>query len=222
MDINVAVNDVYLPFLNKQQGTQIYFGGSSSGKSYFIAQKIVLDNLQGVNWLICRNVGKTLRNSTFNEISKAISLMGLKHLYKFNKVDMAITCTANGKQILFAGLDDVEKLKSISPAVGVLERIFIEEATEVKYEAYKQLEKRLRGRTEHSKCIILAFNPVLKTSWIYKEFFKRWEDNKNLYEDDKLLILKTTYKDNLYLEPEDIQRLEDETDPYYYSVYSLG
>ena len=148
--------------------------------------------------------------------------MGLTHLYKINKTDMSITCIANNRQILFSGLDDVEKLKSISPINSVLHRIFLEEATEIKYEAYKQLEKRLRGRAEYKKMIILAFNPVLKTSWIYKEFFKRWEDNKNLYEDDKLLILKTTYKDNLYLEPEDIQRLEDETDPYYYSVYSLG
>lgn len=45
---------------------------------------------------------------------------------------------------MFTGLDDVEKVKSITPAKGVLERIFIEEATEIKEDAYMQLTKRLR------------------------------------------------------------------------------
>lgn len=45
---------------------------------------------------------------------------------------MVITNKVNQAQIVFAGLDDVEKLKSITPRKGVIERIFIEEATEVK------------------------------------------------------------------------------------------
>lgn len=222
MNIDVKVNPAYLPYLNKPQFTQIFYGGSSSGKSFFLSQKIVLDNLNGVNWLCCRNVARTIRNSTFNEINKAISRMGLRDYYKINMSDMVITCKLNNKQIMFAGLDDPEKVKSITPVDGVLERVFIEEATETTYDAYKQLKKRLRGRSEHSKHIIMAFNPILKTHWIYKEFFAKWEDNKNCYEDEDLLILKTTYKDNIFLTEDDIKLLEDETDPYYYEVYSLG
>lgn len=233
MNINVKVNPVYLKHLNKHHFVQIYYGGSSSGKSYFLAQKIVLDNINGVNWLCCRNVAKTIRNSTFNEITKAIYKMELARYYNINKSDMVITCKLNGKQILFAGLDDAEKIKSVTPANGVLERIFIEEATEIKYDAYKQLTKRLRGETEHSKCVILAFNPILKTHWIYSEFFKFWENSKNYYESNEygktdkakgysLSILKTTYKDNLFLTDDDRELLENESDPYYYQVYSLG
>ena len=51
MKIDMQINKAYVEYLNKAQPTQIFFGGSSSGKSYFIAQKIVLDNLKGVNWL---------------------------------------------------------------------------------------------------------------------------------------------------------------------------
>ena len=222
MNINVKVNPAYLAYLDKPQFVQIYYGGSSSGKSYFLAQKIVLDNINGVNWLCCRNVAKTIRNSTFNEIKKAISKMGLGKYYSINKSDMVITCKLNNKQILFVGLDDPEKVKSITPVNGVLERVFIEEATETTYDAYKQLTKRLRGKTEHSKHIILAFNPILKTHWIYSEFFSMWEDDKSHYEDEKVSILKTTYKDNIFLTEDDRKLLEDESDPYYYSVYSLG
>lgn len=233
MNVNVRVNPVYLPYLNKPHFNQIYFGGSSSGKSYFLAQKIVLDNLHGVNWLCCRNVANTLARSTFNEITKAISNMGLAQYYRINRSIMVITCTLNNKQILFAGLDDVEKIKSITPIDGVLERIFIEEATEIKRDAYKQLTKRLRGESVNGKCIILAFNPILKSHWIYKEFFNEWQDDKNSYESMEygktengkgvsLSILKTTYKDNLYLTEDDRELLENESDPYYYNVYSLG
>lgn len=222
IDIPIKTNPVYLKYLNKPQFNQIYYGGSSSGKSYFLAQKIVLDNLKGVNWLVCRNVANTLRRSSFNEITKAISNMGLMQCYRISKTDMVITCTRNNRQIIFAGLDDAEKIKSVTPADDVLHRIFIEEATEVKREAYKQLTKRLRGRSEFSKCVILAFNPILRSHWIYKEFFSNWEDNKKSYEDDNLCILKTTYKDNLFLTNDDRKQLEDEKDPYYYQVYSLG
>ena len=221
--VKVKVNPVYLDYLDKPQFTQIYYGGSSSGKSYFLAQKIVLDNLKGVNWLICRNVANTLRRSSFNEIVKAIINMDLISQYHINKSDMVITCKLNNRQILFAGLDDNgEKIKSVTPADSVLHRIFIEEATEVKREAYKQLTKRLRGRSEFSKCVILAFNPILRSHWIYKEFFSKWKDDKTSYEDENLCILKTTYKDNLFLTDDDRKQLEDETDPYYYQVYSLG
>ena len=222
IDIDVKVNPAYLPFLDKPQFMQIYFGGSSSGKSFFICQKIVIDNLKGANWLVCRNVARTIRNSVFNEIKKTISTMGMSKYYHINRSDMVITNKLNGRQILFAGLDDPEKIKSITPAVGVLERVFIEEATEVKRDAILQLKKRLRGRSNISKQIILAFNPILKSHFIYKDYFGGWQDDKNIYEDKDLLIVKTTYKNNLFLTDEDRRLLEDESDPYFYNVYTLG
>ena len=222
MDINLKVNPAYLPYFNMPQFLQIFFGGSSSGKSYFITDKIVVDVLDGVNWLCCRNVGNTIKKSVFNEITKSISKLGVKKYFSINKSDMVITCKLNEKQILFCGLDDPEKVKSITPINGVLERIFIEEATEIKRSAYLQLKKRLRGRSKHSKHIFMAFNPILKTHWIYKEFFGGWQDDKTVYKDEKTLIVKTTYKDNIFLTEEDRLLLEDETDRYYYEVYTLG
>ena len=37
-----------------------------------------------------------------------------------------------------------------------------------------------------------------------------------------MLIVKTTYKDNMFLEEDDIAELENESDPYFYDVYTLG
>lgn len=222
MNINVKENKAYIPYFDKPQFLQIYYGGSSSGKSYWMSDKIVIDVLQGCNYLCCRNVGNTIKRSVFNEIVKSISNMGVAIYFSVNKSDMIITCKINGKQILFCGLDDPEKIKSITPANGVLERIFIEEATEIKRDAFLQLKKRLRGKSDHSKHIYMLFNPILKSHWIYQEFFGGWQDDKNTYEDDNTLILKTTYKDNVFLTPDDRKLLENETDAYFYNVYTLG
>lgn len=218
------VNDAYLPYLKKNTRTQIFYGGSSSGKSYFLSQRTVIDVINGRNYLVLRNVANTLRNSVYNQIVKTISAMGLTKAFKITESNIAITCKKNNKQILFAGLDDVEKLKSITPIDGVLTDIWIEEATETAYESYKQLTKRLRGISEDNlpKRVIFSFNPIVKEHWIYREFFTYWDDSKTSYEDDKLCILKSTYKDNCFLTEDDIYALENETDKYFYAVYTLG
>ena len=227
MKKQIVVNKAYLPYIDAQETTQIFYGGSSSGKSFFLAQRCIIDVLKGRNYLVIRNVAATIRNSVYNQICKTISDMGVKHLFKFTGSNMTIRCLTNGKEILFAGLDDVEKLKSITPSNGMLTDIWVEEATETKYEAYKQLTKRLRGvdmtATQNlSKRVTMSFNPVMKTHWIYKEFFGGWDDTKDIYKDDYLLIRKTTYKDNSFLTDEDKRNLENETDPYFYDVYTLG
>ena len=220
------MNDIYADQLNAQQTTQIYFGGSSSGKSFAIlGQRCVHDVMTGKrNYLIVRKTARTLRNSSFNEVKKCISRMDLEGEFSINKTDMVITHKASGCQILFCGLDDVEKVKSITPQVGVITDIVIEEATETEYNDYKQLSKRLRGGDESIiKRMVLLFNPILQDHWIYTEFFAgKWDDTKNYYADEKLLILRTTYKDNRWLTADDIAKLEDETDKYYYDVYTLG
>lgn len=223
MNVDVKINSVYYPYLKDNHIRQIYYGGSSSGKSYFLAQRCVLDILEGKrNYLIVRNVLVTIRRSTFNEIKKAIIKMNVGKYFVINKSDMTITCTLNNKQILFCGCEDPEKLKSITPIDGVITDAWLEEATEISRDAYKQIENRLRGRAEVVKRITFSFNPILKTHWIYEEFFSRWEDNKNKYNDHRLLILKTTYRDNMFLSKDDIDRYENETDPYYKDVYCDG
>lgn len=217
------VNNTYEPYLNADTPrTQIFFGGSASGKSVFLAQRAVFDIMQGKrNYLVIRNVHRTNRGSTFNEICKAINDADIRELFNINKTDMVIT-SSTGSQILFAGLDDVEKIKSITPAKGVLTDIWIEEATETDREDVKQLNKRLRGKAEVPKRVTMSFNPILQTHWIYEEHFKDWQDGIWQFQNDDLLILKTIYKHNSFLEPDDIKELENETDPYFYDVYTLG
>lgn len=221
-------NDVYLPHLENMARTQIFYGGSASGKSVFLAQRAVVNVLEGGrNYLVCMALAKYIRHAVFKEIKKTIDGWGLSGEFKINKTDLTITCS-NGYQFLFAGLDDADKLKSITANKGVITDILVEEATLTTSKAIKQLNKRLRGlelgRTSPKKRLHLAFNPIIKSHHIYKEYFSNteWADDQTEYNDGKLSILKTTYKDNRFLAPEDIQDLEDEADKYYYDVYTLG
>jgi len=225
MQIEIKINKTYLPFLNCEASRQIFFGGSSSGKSVFLAQRCILDVIDPKkmrNYLIVRNVAKTLRQSTFNELCKVIIMMDLVDQFIINKTDMTITANPTGCQILMCGLDDPQKIKSMTPIKGVLTDIWIEEASEVEYNAYKEISKRLRGEFKGNKRITLSFNPILKTHWVFTEFFSQWADIQTEFISDEIIIKKTIYKDNHFLTQDDINALENETDEYYYNVYTLG
>jgi phage terminase large subunit len=229
-DVNVTVdrgvfNEVYIPHLTNKARTQIYYGGSASGKSVFLAQRTVWDLLQGGrNYLICRAVGRTVKGSVWIEVQRVIRQWGLDHLFEYRIVDRVITC-GNGYQAVFTGLDDVEKLKSIVPDRGVFTDIWIEEATEVDKRSVTLLYKRQRGGDEGvPKRLTMSFNPILQSHWIYKEYFENigWAEDQTEHKSEDLTILKTTYRDNRFLTEEDREDLEDESDEYYYQVYTLG
>jgi phage terminase large subunit len=130
---------------------------------------------------------------------------------------------------VFAGLDDVEKVKSITPKKGVITDVWVEEATEAGANDLKQLRKRLRGIASYGgervrKRIVLSFNPIYRTHWIYKTYFEPvgWKDEQREYLDDDLSILKTTHIDNDFLDADDHKELENESDTYWHNVYTLG
>jgi len=218
-----VINPVYRPYLQDTHRYQIFYGGSSSGKSYFLAQRCIIDMLQGGhNYLICRKVGNTIRKSTFNEVVKAISRFKVASLFAVNKSDLVIT-GPNGYQVMFAGLDDSEKIKSVTPAKGVITDIWVEEATEAEKIDILQLDKRLRGVATVPKRLIMSFNPIYQLHWIYQSYFAgHWSDATTHYEDDMTAILKTTYLDNSFLMDDDKAAMEATSDPYYRSVYVEG
>lgn len=218
-------NAVYVPLLNDMARIQILYGGSASGKSKFKAQQAVIDLMRGGrNYLVCRQIGRTIRGSVAQEITRVISEWDLSSLFSINKTDGTVTCN-NGYQIIFSGLDDVEKLKSITPAKGAITDVWVEEATETAHDSIKQLLKRQRGGSaKTAKRLHMTFNPIMRSHWIYKEYFASigWADAQTEHRADGLTIIKTTYKDNKFLTPDDIIDLENEKDEYYRNVYTLG
>jgi phage terminase large subunit len=148
-------------------------------------------NEEGHRFLIIRKVARTLRASVFQLFLDYINKWELSSEFKINKTDMTITFEGNGNMILFAGVDDPEKLKSIEGITG----IWIEEANELYLKDFQELDRRLRGIFHVYVQIILTYNPILKTNWTYLRFFS--DVTKKDLED--ITRLRTTYKDNVFI-----------------------
>jgi phage terminase large subunit len=189
----------------------------NSGKSVGHAQKIIFYTLNelGRNTLVVRKVGDTNRSSTFALIKKTINEFGLGELFTIRETDMVITCI-NGNQIIFKGLDDVEKIKSCTFARGDLSDVWIEEASEITEDDFDQLDLRLRGKTAPSFQITLTFNPIDSMHWIKRKFYDE--------ADPRAHCVLSTYKDNKWCDEETKANLEllKEKNPYLYDVYARG
>lgn len=215
-DLPSITNETFYPLHWNKDRYLVLMGGGGSGKSVFAAQKVITRMIseEKHRFLVLRKVAKTLRESVFMEIKNVIYRWGLEKLFKIPKgmsSDLHIQCL-NGNEILFAGLDDVEKLKSISGITG----IWIEEASETVPEDFRQLDIRLRGKTKNYKQMLITFNPIDINHWLKKEFF----DIKR----ESCTTVHATYKNNRFLDAEAIKVLEGFkiTDPYFYQVYALG
>ena len=212
-----AFNPLFRPYLTDNTHRYlILYGGAGSGKSVFAVQRFLyrLLTLPLCNVLVVRAVAATNRDSTYALFRQVISKWGLSELFSCKDSDLRISC-ANGNSVIFKGLDDTEKLKSITFPKGELTDIWIEEASEILEEDFNQLDVRLRGKGAH-KQMVLTFNPVSVLHWLKLRFFDR--------QDPRALVLKSTYKDNQFLDEDYKRTLEGykDTDPYYYSVYCLG
>ena len=220
MNVNIRIskkvfNDVYLPYLNNQDRYLVFFGGGSSGKSYFIGERVIYKMItpKKCNYLIVRQTADTNRRSTFPLLKQVISNWNLSEHFKINESDMRIICKLTGNEVAFAGLDDVEKIKSITFANGELTDIWVEEATECQEADINQLKVRLRGG-KSKKQIVLSFNPINIQHWIKKHFI----------DSGLATVCFSTYKDNKFLTDDDRKALEDlkQIDEYTYEVYCLG
>lgn len=149
----------------------ILYGGSSSGKSYSVAQTILIQTLQdGENTLVMRKVGASIQKTIYEDYKVAAKGLGIDHLFKFQQ--NTIKCLYNGAKIDFSGLDDPEKIKGISN----YKRVHLEELSEFDEPDLKQIRKRLRGKVGQQ--IICTFNPVSETCWIKRKLFdtEKWHD----------------------------------------------
>lgn len=232
MDINLKIskktfNEVYLKTWNVNCKLNIFYGGSGSGKSEYVFAKniIQLINDPGRNLLITRKVANTIEMSVFNLCIKILKrYLGNQYENVINAIKSPYKITfPNGNQILFAGLDDHDKLKSITPQQGNITNVIMEEISECDKEDYNQITTRIRGRSKYKKQIYLLLNPIDQDHWVKKDIIDKNFNDIILGElniNNDVLIFKTIYKHNKYLTEDDIQRLMDlKSEPYWYSVY---
>jgi len=210
-------NDVYFPYLfDYSKRYNIFYGGAGSGKSVFLAQKLIVKACKSKRKiLVIRKFGTTLRDSVFQLIIDILKSWQLYEHCTINQSTYTIILP-NESVFLFKGLDDSEKIKSITDITDC----WVEEASEITDDDFTQLDLRIRAMAADLQ-LFASFNPVSKANWVYK----KWFDPKNAtYDREATMILRTTYRDNRFLPEAYIKALEEkeQSNPVYYKIYALG
>lgn len=233
-------NEKYLRYLGIIRSKEIYYGGSGSGKSNFVGDKLAyqLTTISGRN-LVCLRAQKTdCIKSCYPEIRRGIKKLKLEEYWDIRESpQLVMKNRINGNQILFEGVDNIDDIKSIKffsdlyKGEGNLTDVWYEEAdAENDDEAIRELDRRLRDSEQETR-IILSFNPVSRQHWLF-EYVERELRGivgnivRTCYDtfNDDVLILHSTYKDNRFLPKsygEKLERLKY-VKPYHYMVYALG
>lgn len=222
MKINIHTNifaPAYLPYLDyTEKRYMVFYGGAGSGKSFFVAQRLVYKALKDKRKiLVLRKVNRTTKNSTFQLLLDILAQYKILSFCNVNKTDYTITLP-NGSIFILSGLDDPEKIKSITGLTDA----WLEEATEFTMDDFSQVDLRVRHPTAQGQQLFLSFNPVSKASWCYLNFFA---DNPELDEfRKKVCVVHTNYMDNPFLPQEyiDALLLMKKTNEVYYKIYALG
>lgn len=243
MQVTKAVNPRFEDFIwDWDYGEYLLVGGYGSSKSYHIALKIILKCLEEKRKvLVVREVYETIRESCFDLFIEILEDMNLldpnSNRRKSNKVRYKTSpmqlIFPNGSKVIFKGMDKPGKLKSIN-GVSI---VWLEEASEIKYDGYKELKGRLRHPTL-SLHFLLSTNPVGTENWVYQHFFKRTNEDgtETIILDDQRLYKKHTIvkkgvyyhhsvvDDNLFVPKSYVHTLDEmqEYDPDLYRVARLG
>lgn len=205
--------------------TYFLVGGYGSGKSYHTALKIVLKMLgEKRTGMVVRDTYATHKDSTFSLFEELITDLGLLDHRNVGRVTPGKIRTtkspyelkfSNGSKLLFKGLDDPQKLKSINN----ISLIWIEECSEISYAAFKELRGRMRHPTLKLH-MFLTTNPVSMDNWSFSHFFHDEQaerfvlDDEELYEKKTVIVNGTYYHhstadDNVFLPPSYIEELDE-------------
>lgn len=182
-DVQLKVNEHFMDYITDWSHSEyLLVGAYGSSKSYETATKLILKLLEEKRKaLVVRDTYEQIKDSCYDLIYEILDGMGLvtEDKSKGNKDTYVIASKSplkfsfpNGSTIIFKGMDKPTKVKSIN-GVSI---VWMEEASEVKYSAYKELKLRLRN--PYLKIFyLITTNPVDKQNWIYTHFFERKEQD---------------------------------------------
>lgn len=191
-DILNSIAPAYYPLHNDiiRGDHSIYHlpGGRGSAKSSFVSLEVVDGMMKdpAANAVVFRRTANTLRDSCYSQIAWAIDELGASSLWRGNVSPMQFTYLPTGQQIIFRGVDDAGKLKSLKPRRGYFRFIWFEEFSEMQgaNTVRNVMQSVMRG-ADNFICFN-TFNPPISLN--------NWANKHILLPDERATVFKTTYE----------------------------
>lgn len=176
---------VWTPDDGRTKDIACYLGGVGSGKTYASARKgfLIAQAFPGSRGLVGAEDYPLVRDTTLNGPGGWIDFMENElgmvegHHFEFNRTEHKITFP-NGSEVLFRGLRDANKIKSLN-----LLWAHIEEASDITLDAFLMVHSRLRQTRPHRykgpwrHFLFLSTNPEEVSGWI-NDIFVDQTDNE--------------------------------------------
>lgn len=173
----------------KQHGHTYYWleGGRGSTKSSDVSVEIpqlIIKNPE-CHAVVLRKIGNTIKNSVYPQMQWGIDALGLTDKFRFKTSPHEITYKKTGQKILFFGVDDPQKIKSIKLPFGYVGICWIEELDQFTgMEEIRNLNQSLlRGGPIFWE--FCSFNPPKSQN--------NWVNEEKLFEDPDRLVHHSTY-----------------------------
>lgn len=185
MQVNVAssispsFDDVFYDIQEHKYTHYWLAGGRGSTKSSFIGLTIPLLLMQNPNChvVVLRKVRNTVKNSVFPQIQWGIDTLQMTGKFRAITSPHEITYTLTGQKILFFGLDDPAKVKSIKLPFGYVGIVWLEELDQFSgmEEIRNVLQSLLRGGEKY--WVFCTYNPPKsRNNWVNEEIIQARPD----------------------------------------------
>lgn len=162
-------------------------GGRGSTKSSEISLEIpqLLIKNPDCHAVVLRKVGNTIKNSVYPQIQWGIDTLGLTSKFRFKTSPHEITYRKTGQKILFFGVDDPQKIKSIKLPFGYIGIAWFEELDQFSgMEEIRNLNQSLlRGGPQFWE--FCSFNPPKSQN--------NWVNEEKLSDDPDRFVHHSTY-----------------------------
>ncbi|MBR4508937.1 MAG: PBSX family phage terminase large subunit [Elusimicrobiaceae bacterium] len=209
--LKIKVSKVFSQTIKAKSKIVLNIGGARSGKSYAMAQLLIMKalNYPGLNIGIARKTMPALKMTARRLVLDLLKQYGLYQTSAFNKTENYYQL--NKSRLQFFSLDDPEKIKSTE-----FNYLWLEEATDFTYQDYLVLLTRLSAPTKEylKNQIFLTLNPTDINCWIAKYLLNQKD----------VCLIKSTYKDNKFLSKDYIETLLSLKDynKQAYKIFALG
>ena len=159
--------------LISENETTLLEGGGRSGKTFIVLFILLVRSMlfPGSRHLIARfRFAHAKQAICYDTMPKLLKLTGQTSKWKLNKTDWFYE-HPNGSTIWVGGVDDKERLEKILG--NEYATIFLNEASQLSYEAYEVLVTRLNPSPGMKAKMIVDYNPPSIHHWGYKIFHLR-------------------------------------------------